>query len=328
MISTPEPRLEGLLNLAARPEPEWLTQLRTSMRDGLSDPIQENLGPCLTATRELIADIATGTAASYIHPLYRVISDLEVDVKNAEDATEVIADVLEQSDGIRTALKAQVGRRESTIAEYERELASTRTRVAALEVENAARLAELEGYDDQYKAGRWMPLTEVTDGHVRAFWRAYNEGIVGGTLLNSDRIRAGLAAIQWPAREIRGGAEMREVPVIEVREGDTVTVSFTAHAERLPDGGGLWLSEFEGGFAPSMFLAQDAVTVTRPVTPLPDKPGAVIRCIAMRGTEVADAREVVAQLQAKIWRGTDGYAYLPSEVVRVLNVLDNGRSAD
>lgn len=69
--------------------------------------------------------------------------------------------------------------------------------------------------------------------------------------------------------------EMREVPVNEVRGGDTVTVSFTAHAEHIPGAAGLWLSEFEGGNAPSMFLTQDDVTVTRPVSPLPDKPGAV-----------------------------------------------------
>jgi hypothetical protein len=48
----------------------------------------------------------------------------------------------------------------------------------------------------------------------------------------------------------------------------------------------------------------------------------------MRGKEVTDAREVVAELREHAWRDTDGWFYDSGDIVRVLDVLDNGRSAD
>jgi hypothetical protein len=186
---------------------------------------------------------------------------------------------------------------------------------------------------------QYLPLPEVTDGHVRAYREAFaaeqekaptEAAPYGSEQRLNEQIRAGLTAIQWPSREVEQdeveepvyhgpncndglpispegeyectgcadapgseiqylrervaeleeltktpthSLEMREVPVGEIREGDAVTVSFVARGGQVSGVSGLWLSEFEGMGAPTMFLAQDRLTVSRPDSPLPDKPG-------------------------------------------------------
>lgn len=70
--------------------------------------------------------------------------------------------------------------------------------------------------------------------------------------------------------------QTREVPLREVRDGDTVTVEFKAHASNSEQRDGLWLSDFAGGWeVPSMFLATKGIAVTREIEPLPTRIGSV-----------------------------------------------------
>lgn len=302
-------------------EPEWLTNLRQNMLAELSN--------LRLATVETYTDRAVRLAALYLHPLYRDFA--------AKD------DVIQQRDarieGLAHDLRVQedhVQRLRAKVADQEQEI------------------RELNGPPRQY-----LPLSEITDGHVRAYLRAAREafersGQDGFPVMTDTRIvRAGLAAIQWPSREaprtyltedffcpycqngdvaekalalplppefsdnqvergltaqavircpnceanwiegLRGevgspssSPEMWEIPASEAREGDTVTITGEVRAI---SAGRLYIAYGQGS-AMTIADADDDVTVTRPVPPLPDKPGTVIRCriAGLDGVRVAE----------------------------------------
>lgn len=207
----PAVQFEGEVNICedlfhekeARPEPEWLTHVRFNM-------VAEIGALRLGSEPKVIAEIATGVAASHLRPLYRVIADLETDVTERDEVAAVLNGRIEDKKAEIRELRAQLEARDTD--------------------------------ESEYKTGRW-----VTDGNVAAYRRAASEvlerfGIDRDAVVN-EAIRAGLSAIQWPSREARPSPEEADFVTLsrdEIRErlldgldrADKDFVVNMAHAQR------------------------------------------------------------------------------------------------
>ena len=134
--------------------------------------------------------------------------------------------------------------------------------------------------------------------------------------LKADLV-AGVEAVKeyddYKSERWEAGPEMRQVS--DLQDGDAITGIWSRHAPR-PGKGGLPFAESGMGWL------TDVVT-TRAVTPLPDKPGAVIE--AEDGIIGTGPREkIVAELFAGRWHSTTGNTYEPNEI-RLISVLRDGR---
>ncbi len=140
--------------------------------------------------------------------------------------------------------------------------------------------------------------SEFTDEQVLAFQLAYDAGDAYEGVIQADRVRAGLAAIQWPARDVDGRVQTlnlpddeglpvdclcsftsgvnpkcpvhapspaaRDVPLSEVRYGDRLS---GVYVEEAPDRPYVYVElNSDCGYLVDF-------TITRPVNPLPDEPG-------------------------------------------------------
>ncbi len=151
------------------PDPEWLTSLAMRTEVEVAERAASH-GISWTVARRL-AETAVSVAALHIHPLYRVIGDLEFDLRRQE---EVVQELRAESVDLNTELDA-----------------------VNAACDDLAKRAEFTAPVNDVPL-QYLPLSEVTDGHVAAFDKAHME-CNGG---HRDCIRAGLAAIQWPTPEV------------------------------------------------------------------------------------------------------------------------------
>jgi hypothetical protein len=142
----------------------------------------------------------------------------------------------------------------------------------------------------------------MEDGHVSAYRKAYlaeaRKFAEEPAPVELDQcIRAGLAAIQWPSREVHASPEMREVPLAEIRQGDTVCRTGVVEVISPSDGplirwnGSPYLEGMPGCAGPGR--DPDGLTLSRPVSPLPDKAGAVTVGRVKDGDPVRDDVRIV-----------------------------------
>lgn len=234
------------------PEPDWLPQFRAAIGDRLGPEI---LSESLLQT---VIDGASEVAASSLRQMQ---ADLEA-------ARQELGSAM-----------GRLGAQGASLVEKGQQLRARDARIAELVAENADRLAELEANDDRRKDGCWG-LPGVTDGHVNAYLRAARE-FSGGIRMMSDPevIRAGLAGVQWvPMAEAPSFPETREVPASHFLPGDTITVTCTAGPQTSWSRGSAPLTVAEDSktdFVLRNLAAPAAISVSRPVHTLPDKPEAV-----------------------------------------------------
>jgi predicted nucleic acid-binding Zn-ribbon protein len=241
-------------------------------------------------------------------------------------------DRIQERDASVAKLRAEVEEMQAESVSFTVELRAVvkdrdgyRQRVADLTAQVDGLLQPAGGMEAKLQAMREDMVDEAKQGHVRivaanAIAERHMLRTVApkasGRVLREDEEPPPWPRIEWMATGATApnwspspSPEMREVPVKEVRDGDKVIVSFTAHdGEYPPSGSGLWLSEFEGS-APSMFLTQDGLTVTRPVAP-PISPEAALRALvaALKDPEVCaiTAKDDVRAAWVDAVRALDG----------------------
>lgn len=117
---------------------------------------------------------------------------------------------------------------------------------------------------------QYVALSEIADGHVQALNLPDDDGLPVDCLCSFTSGVNPKCPVHGPS------PEMREVPLGDAREGDIVTIH--GKVERFPDPMGLTISADGIALRTLASLSRPfggGITVTRPVSPLPDKPGAV-----------------------------------------------------
>lgn len=179
-------------------------------------------------------------------------------------------------------------------------------------------------YEPNRSPVQYLPLSEVTDGHVDAYLKAYMQQNKQG-IIYREAVRAGLAAIQWPSREVQATPETREVSTEEAviayvklvadslyRRLDGITNQVRVLVESMPVAAppemrglpvnrfhelrpgdllsGIWSEYGPKSDVPAMPFAESGSgwlinpVITRPVSPRFAKPGAV-GTATVRGTK-------------------------------------------
>ena len=228
------------------PEPEWPTRLYREMRTALDGYSH-------------MADRAAAIAVACVEPLHARIGDLE---RGAENTVKILL------------------ARDARIAELERErdeAAANATRLAKLLAAPLPVADEYASLKDQLKFDVHTAFANqlLTDAQLFEDAKHWQTGAASRLL---DAIEPEID--RYIAAMLRDRATpapaLREVPASEAREGDTVMLPF--EVVHVDDG---WfnakpLGAGDRALAYTVELSRHPeMTVSRPVSPLPDQPGAV-----------------------------------------------------
>lgn len=186
----------------ADPEPQWLASLSRGMRGLVGDVVRARGMSSSSEEQQILADRATDLAAAYLHPVHEELGFAQGVIADLREQGRTQAACVTERDAEILRPKATVKSGQTRIGDLEFDLRRQEEVVQGLRSENADRLKELEALDDAGRPLQYLPLSEVTDGHIAAFANAYAATGQGDIVdLAREAVRAGLAAIQWPSTE-------------------------------------------------------------------------------------------------------------------------------
>lgn len=284
-------QLRELVEAVEGYEPESTADAKSDLRRDMHAGILDILNTHASAT--VIADWAATLAESYLRPLQATVEEQQEALSaNLEHRLHLIERNAELSHQVRARDK-RITALQKTVDELE----------SASPVSAGASVAE-------YKAQRWIPVDNTEQGRSE---------------LKSDLLAADQAVADYERRNNpEPSPEMREVPAQEAREGDLV---FRRGVVAHTFAGGVSV-DFEG-VRIQFPISSPSLTFTRPVIPLPTKPGAVIRCeIAAIGSQsvIAEAHPYTHRTDDVFWNVMgESSSYKSSDITRLITVLDDGQ---